>query len=548
MTVRKLPAVGFSLLLAGCFAHREVPRAWLLYVREVPVARVTLASTSPGNVVDVAVQGCTADVTLRHSGPAKLERLQDLPGLRVELHQMDVRALAQGRYAEVEEALNEASATNRDDLAVALLEATDEADLARVAERDDGRRTLIRLYGELSSGSYWDDERQQAQRILGLWAQRIGLERFLRAIEDEQTMVFPVRKPGPTVLDPVVPAVKSRSNGLEVLFSSTIYRYPEWRTLGGMHLRVADDAVVGVKLYDAGGVVRFVPGLFLLEVSNVGAQRALQKCGEMLALGLTLGTGSIAGAGGRAASTLLWCDRTALVLGVALTVVDDHRGWILERYGEDGERFLRVTDGLASVVALYGLGRVAVAAPRAMLRLRRALRDLKAAKATLNAEDQARLDRVGRSVDELLEQAEKAAKGRESIPIDRARKPGQATVGEQEPLRSTGTEGRLVPVDDGRAGMKPVAIAAGGKPARQGPRPSALPNFQDPSKPPSADFVWKGRLPHTPGQRGNWVNLKTGEKYNPDLEHPDPIGPHYDYTDPSGGEWRVFPDGRILPK
>jgi hypothetical protein len=37
------------------------------------------------------------------------------------------------------------------------------------------------------------------------------------------------------------------------------------------------------------------------------------------------------------------------------------------------------------------------------------------------------------------------------------------------------------------------------------------------SKPSSPDFVWKGRDPTTPGEKGNWVNPETGEKYNPDL-------------------------------
>jgi hypothetical protein len=452
------------LFLTGCFAHREAPRAWLVYVREVPVARVTLASASRGNVVDVAVQGGTADVTLRHSGPATLEPVQEPSGLTVALHQMDVRALAQGRYQDIERAMDEASWGSRDDLAVALLEATGEAELARVAEDEDGRRVLRRLYHELTAGSVWDDEREQALRVLGLWAQRIGLERFLRAVEDERTMVFPVRKPGPTVLDPVVPEVRFRPDGLEVLFSSKVYRYLEWQTLGGMHVRVADDAVVGVKLYDAGEVVRFVPALFLLEVSNAGAQHTLQKCGEMFALGLALGVGGAAGAGGRAASALRWCDRTALILGVALTVVDDHRGWILDRFGEEGARFLRVTDGLASLVAFYGLGRVAVAAPRAVLGLRRAYLDMKAAKATLSAEDQVRLDRIGRSVDELVEQAEKAGKGGEVIPIERARKPGPVPAVEEQPLRATGTEGRLVQVGGEPAGQKLVASAGDGTP------------------------------------------------------------------------------------
>jgi len=77
-------------------------------------------------------------------------------------------------------------------------------------------------------------------------------------------------------------------------------------------------------------------------------------------------------------------------------------------------------------------------------------------------------------------------------------------------------------------------------------RPSASPNFQDPSKAPSADWQWKGR--GAPGTKGNWINPKTGEKLNPDLNHPPPIGPHYDYVDSRGREWRIFEDGRVLAK
>lgn len=285
--MRLLPICVSMLLLSGCVGRRDTSRAWLVYVREVPVARVTLASASQGNVVDVAVRGGTADVTLRHSGPAKLERLHEPPGLKVALHEVDVRALAQGRYGDVERALEEASPAGADDLALALLRATTDPELARVAEREDGRRALARLYGEITSGSVWDDEREQAQRILGLWAQRLGPERFARAIEDDRTKIFPVRKSGMTLAYPTSPTVRLGADGLEVSFTTNVYQYEEWRTLQGMYPRVAFDEIVGVKLYDAGGVLRFVPALFLLEVSNAGERHTLLKCGEMAALGLT---------------------------------------------------------------------------------------------------------------------------------------------------------------------------------------------------------------------------------------------------------------------
>ncbi|NJL55465.1 hypothetical protein HC928_09950, partial [bacterium] len=35
---------------------------------------------------------------------------------------------------------------------------------------------------------------------------------------------------------------------------------------------------------------------------------------------------------------------------------------------------------------------------------------------------------------------------------------------------------------------------------------------------------------------------------HPDLNHPQPIGPHWDYKDTTGKQWRIFPDGRCEPK
>jgi len=41
--------------------------------------------------------------------------------------------------------------------------------------------------------------------------------------------------------------------------------------------------------------------------------------------------------------------------------------------------------------------------------------------------------------------------------------------------------------------------------------------------------------------RGSWYNSKSGESLHSDLEHPDPIGPHWDYTDPNGRTGESFP-------
>ena len=66
----------------------------------------------------------------------------------------------------------------------------------------------------------------------------------------------------------------------------------------------------------------------------------------------------------------------------------------------------------------------------------------------------------------------------------------------------------------------------------------------DPTKKPGEGYEWKGKLPEG-GDKGSWVNDKTGEQWHPDFDHEGEVGPHWDYTDPSKNRWRVFPDGRI---
>jgi uncharacterized protein RhaS with RHS repeats len=80
--------------------------------------------------------------------------------------------------------------------------------------------------------------------------------------------------------------------------------------------------------------------------------------------------------------------------------------------------------------------------------------------------------------------------------------------------------------------------------AGEGAGPSSgTPNFEDPTQPPGPDWEWRG-----PSDKGSWYNPNTGESLHPDLGHPDPIGPHYDYRAPDGSFYRIFPDGTIQPK
>ena len=69
----------------------------------------------------------------------------------------------------------------------------------------------------------------------------------------------------------------------------------------------------------------------------------------------------------------------------------------------------------------------------------------------------------------------------------------------------------------------------------------------DPNKSPGDDWEWKGKGTPSDG-KGNWTKPSTGESLHPDLKHPEPFGPHWDYKDPDGNWFRIFRDGSVVPK
>ena len=65
----------------------------------------------------------------------------------------------------------------------------------------------------------------------------------------------------------------------------------------------------------------------------------------------------------------------------------------------------------------------------------------------------------------------------------------------------------------------------------------------DPTKAPDG-FEWRGN--GAPGSsKGNWYNPDTGEILHPDLNHPQPIGPHWDFRDILKQWWRIFRNGKF---
>jgi len=64
----------------------------------------------------------------------------------------------------------------------------------------------------------------------------------------------------------------------------------------------------------------------------------------------------------------------------------------------------------------------------------------------------------------------------------------------------------------------------------------------DPAKCPEEGFEWRGKDIQT--GEGNWYNPNTGISLHPDLDHPLPTKPHWDYNYPGGGKGqRINTDG-----
>ena len=62
----------------------------------------------------------------------------------------------------------------------------------------------------------------------------------------------------------------------------------------------------------------------------------------------------------------------------------------------------------------------------------------------------------------------------------------------------------------------------------------------------STHWTWAGK--GSPGSgKGNWIKPGSDEFLHPDRNHAPPIGPDWDWRDPGGDDWRLFPDGTYAP-
>lgn len=291
-----------------------------------------------------------------------------------------LRRMRRGEYSFVMEVFDALGSTDRDDVAYEMMTRVSEADLDQTVQSADGRRLLDRMFDELTAGNVSPDEQQQADRIVRAKARRISPEQFERGMRTAK--IFPFRLPGLTVLDDAPITAQRRERGriwvkqpVRVLGTSMFRE--ETQTLPSdvftSGIELPEDEIVGVRMYDMGGVTLYRPALFLIQLSNTTDTTVLTKIIEAAGIGVTLGTGALAGAGAEAsvaARAFLWADRIAFALGAVASVIAEHHGWIIRRFGASGQRFLRAVEMLQSVLYVYNIVSIVRNTPRLVTALR----------------------------------------------------------------------------------------------------------------------------------------------------------------------------------
>lgn len=337
----------------------------------------------------------------------------------------------QGDYDIVDQVLNELGSTNRDDVSYELIRQTNDAHLRQFAQSFPGRRMLDRLYDELSSGSFSEEERRQANRIIDV------RQTAIRPSERSQSLagmkIFPFKLPGLTVFeDSPIMAERRPSGRIRVELPNRVFSYERYRAetrtlpidvfISGIEL--PENETIGVRMYDLGGVLHVRPAIYLVQLANESTTRVFVTAGEAAALGLTMGSGALAAgvargstavralvrlgfSAERAANVVVWVDRAAFSIGLITTAIRDHRGWIIQRFGDSGRQFLDYVDFVHRAVAIYGIARCAIELSGLIANFRSAIaswrRSPTQSDTSLNATQRQALNTINRNTDEFLE-------------------------------------------------------------------------------------------------------------------------------------------------
>lgn len=278
------------------------------------------------------------------------------------------------QYALVHQVLDKLgwTGTDKDDICLAMMQApkviNSDLPLREIAESEEGRRLLDRMFDELTSGYPSDDEKTAANRILKIKTLQVDPTQF----ERKDLKIFPSRSSGLTVLDDTLINAERRSGGMIwVRIDRKVAFFEKYKndaktlpsevyTKAGILL--PENEIVVIRNYDEGEKSKpiYAPALILVEMSNKADTSAAQTTAAAAAMAATMGAGPVVEGGGALGNVLIWTDRAATILGTLTTLADEHRGWIIDTF-DRGQDFVNVIDRINSVLLYYGAIRGGIA-------------------------------------------------------------------------------------------------------------------------------------------------------------------------------------------
>ncbi len=345
-----------------------------------------------------------------------------------------------------------------DNLAAEFVDQFTLSQLVELSRDYHGRAMMDQLYDAMITGDVSDFERHQTDDRL-LWAKqhtykdRISQEEFLKTL-DNGLMIFPIRSIDMWHDSETTFTAELLPNGkVQVRYTSInvegVDDYKEDReTLRPPGESVTErdfildpEQVVAVRLYDQGSNSKpiAISALQLIDYSNQLKEKKIQYTKFAVALGLTLGTGALAGtaiAEARAAIAVadtpeavlaatralhiarasIWANRVQFGLQAGSLVINEHRKWIEENV-PGGHGLLKALDVANLVAEAYGWAHLTVGTLRSLRsKLEPEINSWRAetAKRTdFSSTDQIKARRIGLEaesfLDELIEGQEQAA-------------------------------------------------------------------------------------------------------------------------------------------
>jgi hypothetical protein len=334
---------------------------------------------------------------------------------------------------------NEEISGAEDNIGAEMVEGLTEGQLDALAATEEGRYALTLIYKAIITGDASDYERKHANLVLFAKARLDSPDKFAELTthqrDGRKTRIFPVRFMRVTGGDYAPPEVTLRPDGMlrvkYPLQSKTPMFAQDIRTLGdvfGAGDLVNVNQVVGIRDYESGGTVQYLPALALIDYANRATESTGGKIIEVSAIAATFGFGGGLVAGGRAAAgelaaarityTAIWgarikkgmqiLDTVANVVGIAAFIINEQREWISKKLGAPGRFLVHCADVASSAVAIYGFARLAQGGAKMMNDFRKASKAARAEAKSLREAKKLSAEEAG-IIDDLDVQVAKVA-------------------------------------------------------------------------------------------------------------------------------------------